>query len=84
MEREPDVELKISLRAEEVRFERKPDVEVRAYADSPATAGHAVCRETLRAASSDAGGTAAAAPRQGHAARRGARRLAPVSAGVGR
>ena len=38
MDREPDVEMAISLRAEEVRFECKPEVEVVAHADSPATA----------------------------------------------
>jgi hypothetical protein len=47
MEREPDVELKISLHAEEVRFERKPEVEVEAYADSPATAESQSERENL-------------------------------------
>jgi hypothetical protein len=47
MEREPDVELKVSLRAEEVRFECKPEVEVEAYADSPATAESQSERENL-------------------------------------
>jgi hypothetical protein len=47
MEREPDVELKVSLRAEEVRFECKPEVEVVAYADSPATAESQSERENL-------------------------------------
>jgi hypothetical protein len=47
MEREPDVELKVSLRAEEVRFECKPEVQVEAYADSPATAESQAERENL-------------------------------------
>jgi hypothetical protein len=47
MEREPDVELKVSLRAQEVRFECKPEVEVVAYADSPATAESQSERENL-------------------------------------
>ena len=38
MEREPDVEMTVSLRADEVRFECKPEVEVVAHADTPATA----------------------------------------------
>ena len=47
MEREPDVELKVSVRAEEVRFECKPEVEVEVYADSPATAESQSERENL-------------------------------------
>jgi hypothetical protein len=47
MEREPDVELKVSVRAEEVRFECKPEVEVEAYADSPASAESQSERENL-------------------------------------
>lgn len=47
MEREPDVELKIALRAQEVRFECKPEVVVEAYADSPATAESQSERENL-------------------------------------
>ena len=47
MEREPDVELKVSLRAKEVRFECKPDVEVDAYADSPAIVESQSERENL-------------------------------------
>ena len=35
-EREPDVEIAAALRADEVRFECKPEVDVRVYADSPA------------------------------------------------
>jgi len=47
MEPKPDVELKVSLRAEEVRFECKPEVVVEAYADSPATAESQSERENL-------------------------------------
>jgi hypothetical protein len=47
MEREPDVELKVSLRAKEVRFECKPEVEVDAYADSHAIAESQSERENL-------------------------------------
>jgi hypothetical protein len=36
VEREPDVEMKFSVRAKELRFECKPDVEVVGFADSPA------------------------------------------------
>ena len=38
MDREPDVEMAASARADEVRFACKPEVRVRAYADAPATA----------------------------------------------
>jgi len=34
---EPDVEMKFSVRAKELRFECKPDVDVVAFADAPAT-----------------------------------------------
>jgi hypothetical protein len=47
MEREPDVEMTVSLRADEVRFECKPEVEVVAHADSPATAESESERENL-------------------------------------
>ena len=47
MEREPDVELKVCLRAQEVRFDCKPEVEVDAYADSPAIAESESERENL-------------------------------------
>jgi hypothetical protein len=47
MEREPDVEMAVSLRADEVRFECKPEVEVVAHADSPATAESQSERENL-------------------------------------
>ena len=38
MERPPDVEMSFSVRAEELRFECKPEVDVIAFADSPAAA----------------------------------------------
>ena len=38
MDREPDVEMSARVRAKEVRFERKPDVEVGAHANAPASA----------------------------------------------
>jgi hypothetical protein len=38
MDREPDVEMSFSVRAEELRFDRKPYVDVVAFADSPAAA----------------------------------------------
>jgi hypothetical protein len=38
MEREPDVEIAVAARAEEVRFACKPDVSFRAYANAPAAA----------------------------------------------
>jgi hypothetical protein len=47
MEREPDVEMRVSVRGEEVRFECKPEVEVVAHADSPATAESHSERENL-------------------------------------
>jgi hypothetical protein len=47
MEREPDVEMTVSLRADEVRFECKPEVEVVAHADTPATAESESERENL-------------------------------------
>jgi hypothetical protein len=47
MDRESDVELKVSLRADEVRFECVPEVDVEAYADSPATAESQSERENL-------------------------------------
>ena len=47
MEREPDVELKVCLRAKEVQFDCKPEVEVDAYADSPAIAESQSERENL-------------------------------------
>jgi hypothetical protein len=47
MEPEPDVELKVSLSAQEVRFECTPEVVVEAYADSPAIAESQSERENL-------------------------------------
>jgi hypothetical protein len=47
MEREPDVEMAASARAEEVRFECKPEVRVGAYADAPATAESVSERDNL-------------------------------------
>jgi hypothetical protein len=47
MDREPDVEIAASARAEEVRFECKPEVRVGAYADAPATAEVVSERENL-------------------------------------
>jgi hypothetical protein len=49
MEREPDVEMKFSVRAKELRFECKPDVDVVAFADSPSTAESQSERENLPA-----------------------------------
>jgi hypothetical protein len=47
MEREPDVEIAAAVRADEVRFECKPEVRVAAYADSPACAESVTERENL-------------------------------------
>jgi hypothetical protein len=47
MEREPDVEMAASVRADEVRFECKPEVRVGAYANAPATAESVSERENL-------------------------------------
>jgi hypothetical protein len=38
MDREPDVEIRASARADEVRFACRPEARVRAYANAPATA----------------------------------------------
>jgi hypothetical protein len=46
-EREPDVEIAAAVRAEELRFEIKPEVDVHAYADSPADAESVSERENL-------------------------------------
>jgi hypothetical protein len=46
-ENEPDVEMAASVRADELRFECKPDVQVRAYADTPASAELVSERENL-------------------------------------
>jgi hypothetical protein len=45
--REPDVEMAAALRADEVHFECKPDVDVAAYADSPASAESVSERKNL-------------------------------------
>jgi hypothetical protein len=47
MEREPDVEMAASVRADEMRFECKPEVRVGAYANAPATAESVSERENL-------------------------------------
>lgn len=47
MDREPDVEIAAFARADEVRFECKPEVRVRAYSDAPATAESVSEREIL-------------------------------------
>jgi hypothetical protein len=46
-DRKPDVEISASVRAEELRFECIPDVDVSAYADSPASAESVSERENL-------------------------------------
>jgi hypothetical protein len=47
MEREPDVEIAAAFRADELRFECKPEVRVGAYSDSPASAESVSERENL-------------------------------------
>jgi hypothetical protein len=47
MDHEPDVEISAAVRAKEVRFEHKPDVDVRAYANSSASAESISERENL-------------------------------------
>jgi hypothetical protein len=47
MAREPDVEMRFAVRAKELRFECKPEVDVVAFADSPATAESQSERENL-------------------------------------
>jgi hypothetical protein len=44
---EPDVEIAVAVRAAEVRFECKPDVTVRVYADAPAHTESVSERENL-------------------------------------
>ena len=44
---EPDLEMRAAVKAKELRFEVKPDVEVRAYGDSPYTAESSSERENL-------------------------------------
>ena len=47
IDREPDVEIRAGARAQELRFETKPDVDVTAYADSPAQAESVSERDNL-------------------------------------
>jgi hypothetical protein len=47
MDREPDVEIAASARADELRVECKPEVRVRAYSNAPATAQSVSDRENL-------------------------------------
>lgn len=47
MDREPDVEIAAAARADELRFECKPEVRVTAFADSPAAAESVSERENL-------------------------------------
>jgi hypothetical protein len=47
IEREPDVEMAATVRAEELRFECKPEVRVVAYSNSPAAAESISERENL-------------------------------------
>jgi hypothetical protein len=47
MEREPDVEIAAAFRADELRFECKPEVQVGAFSDSPASAELVSERENL-------------------------------------
>ena len=47
MDREPDVEIAVAVRADEVHFECKPEVDVVVYADSPASAESVSERQNL-------------------------------------
>jgi hypothetical protein len=47
MDGPPDVEIRATVRADELRFECVPDVEVTAHGDSPASAESASERENL-------------------------------------
>jgi hypothetical protein len=47
MAREPDVEMAVTLRAQELRFECVPDVRIGAHSDTPATVEHVSERENL-------------------------------------
>jgi hypothetical protein len=47
MQREPDVEIAVAVRADEVRFDCKPQVRIGAYANAPASVEHASERENL-------------------------------------
>ena len=46
-EREPDLEIAAAVRADEVRFERKPEVRVSAHADWPSRAETVSERDNL-------------------------------------
>jgi hypothetical protein len=46
-EREPDVEMVARVRAAELRFERKPHVELGAHANGPATVEHTSERDNV-------------------------------------
>jgi hypothetical protein len=46
-DRKPDVEISAAVRAKELRFECVPEADVRAYADSPASAESVSERENL-------------------------------------
>jgi hypothetical protein len=45
--REPDVEMRVHVRAKELRFERVPPVELSAHANAPAHAEHESERRNL-------------------------------------
>ncbi len=47
MDREPDIEISAAVRAEELRLDRKPEVRVTVYADTPASAESVSERENL-------------------------------------
>jgi hypothetical protein len=47
MDRQPDVEIAAAVRADALRFECKPEVQVVAYSDSPASAESVSERENL-------------------------------------
>jgi hypothetical protein len=46
-DREPDVEMRASVRAKELRFGCKPEVRIGAWANAPASAEHESVRENL-------------------------------------
>lgn len=47
MQREPDVEIAVAVRADEVRFDDKPQVRIGACANAPASVEHVSERENL-------------------------------------
>jgi hypothetical protein len=47
MQRDPDLEISASARAEEVRFDCKPEVRVSAHSNAPATAASVSHRDNL-------------------------------------